>query len=200
MDFDRESWHYARGESTTNLGPGKGLDGPAVDVREPPVDLSRPSSLRVLVYISFEPLEQRTRERRTGLGRERQRVLQDLRGFPPHRPDFSRQNDAGGVKDAVRIATRSQAQLLPILTSEGEQGGEQGPARGVPPFLRIQLSERHGRFDAAGLRILPSNFNRRCDLLNGRVGRRSAPPASPDAVGEAGQWQYRGVSDQQSWG
>ncbi len=50
-----------------------------------------------------------------------------------------------------------------------------------------------------GRRMLRSNVNQRCDLLNNRVGRRSLPPASIRRRRRGGQWQYRGVSDHEIW-
>ena len=42
------------------------------------------------------------------------------------------------------------------------------------------------------VRMLRANFNLRWDLLTVGFGRRSLPPDKYDAVGEAGQPQYRG--------
>ena len=51
--------------------------------------------------------------------------------------------------------------------------------------MRLQIHEQ----------ILRANFNRRWDLGGERIGRRPLPPAVFAGAGQAGQSQYRGVSD-----
>ena len=95
------------------------------------------------------------------------------------------QNDADASKNAAGIDTRWQAQLVRHVDARGEQEGEQGSARGVPPSFPgvqravcgIQIPLKRGY----AMRQLQSAQ----DLLTERVGRRSLPPARFDAVGAA---------------
>ena len=75
-----------------------------VGVRQPEcsgdsaVHFSRPRGLSVLVHLGIETLQQRSSEGRSGLSRERERVLQNLCGLAFHRGDSTR---PGAVPKAV---------------------------------------------------------------------------------------------------
>ena len=70
----------ALGESAAYVGPGNGPQHSGFEFGDAAVDLARPRGFGVLVHLGVETLQQRPGEGCPGLGRECERVLQNLGG------------------------------------------------------------------------------------------------------------------------
>ena len=112
--------------------------------------------------------------------------------FSTTRPDFlARRPDS---VDPQVVITRTN------LLDRGERGGEQGLARGVPPWIaRVRRRILHVNEGDSGTAIANSNCRLSRRLRPAVLGRRSMPPAWWRHCRSGRQQQYRGVSDHPKW-